>query len=55
MIAGKKVKEELVKRSEDGGELDKVEIVKEEVVAEDKVVNAPMDAGVDTQGQKDPL
>jgi endonuclease III len=53
VIAGKKVKEEMVKRSEDGGELDKVEIVKEEVVAEDKVVNASTDAGVDTQGQKD--
>ena len=55
VIAGRKVKEELVKKDDDDGkEVEKVKIAKEEVMVEDKVINAPVDAVVDVKGQEEP-
>jgi endonuclease-3 len=54
VIAGRKMREEVVKKSEDGGEVEEAEVVKEEVVVEEKPVNAPADAGVDVEGQAGP-
>jgi len=54
VIAGRKVREEAVKRDDDGDEMEKVELMKDEVVVEEKVVNAPGDAGVDVKGQEEP-
>lgn len=54
VIAGRKAREEVMKRDEDGEEVKKVEPVKEEILVENKVVNAPVDAGVDGKGQEEP-
>jgi endonuclease III len=54
VIAGRKVKEGLIKQAEDGEDVEKVKVVKEEIVVEDKVVNAPVDAATDADGQEEP-
>jgi endonuclease-3 len=54
VIAGRKAKEELIKRDKDGEEAEKVNVVKKEVVVEEKVVNAPVDTGVGVKGQDEP-
>jgi hypothetical protein len=48
------VKEGLIKQAEDGEDVEKVKVVKEEIVVEDKVVNAPVDAATDADGQEEP-
>jgi len=53
VIAGRKAREEVSKKDEDGEEVEKVKIVKE-VLVEDKIVNAPLDAGFDVEGQEEP-
>ena len=42
------------RKRRDGEEVEKVEPVKEEILVENKVVNAPVDAGVDGKGQEEP-
>jgi endonuclease-3 len=54
VLAGRKLKEEMVKKDENGEEVEKVKVVKEEAFVEEKIVNAPADAGVDVEGQEEP-
>jgi endonuclease III len=54
VIAGRKVREEVVKKDEDSGEVEKVEVMKEEVIVDEKPVNAPAGVGVNIEGQEEP-
>jgi endonuclease-3 len=55
VTAARKVKEELVIKDEDGDVVEKKEVIKEEMVVEEKTVNAALDAGVDVPGQVEPV
>ncbi len=53
VIAGRKLKEELIKKDEDGEEVEKVKVVKEEIMVEDKLVNATVGAVTAVEGQEE--